>query len=162
MAPVPPTRPTGFSLVEITLALGVVSFALLSLVGLTMVGMQRSTDSRKLQEAAELANRFLQMRRSAPTANAPNTLFDPAVFPIPPLTNSLSTQTNSQTNYLTASGAKVASATAPGAVYGLATSIALQTNSLIPVRITLEMFWPPGATNSTRQSYYLATEILNP
>lgn len=162
MDSVRPIRPAAFSLVEVTLALGVVSFALLSLVGLTMVGMQRSADSRKLQEAAELANRFLQMRRAAPAANAPGTLFDPAVFPLPPLTSIAAGQTNSQTNYLTSSGAKLASATAPGAVYGLATSVSSPADALSPAKISLEIFWPPGATNATRQSYFLTTEILKP
>lgn len=149
---------SGFSLVEITLAIGIMSFALLSLVGLASVGMQRSGDSRKLQEAASVANRIVQMRRSAPEAAASGTLFDPATFPLPPLTTSVT-----QTNYLTASGALTASATNSDAIYGLAVRIAAppaEQRAIVTSKLSLEIFWPPAA--SKPQSYRLVTEVLAP
>mgnify|MGYP002633206088 CR=1 FL=1 len=147
-----------FSLVEIVIALGIMSFALLSLVGLASIGMQRSGDSRKLQEAASVANRILQMRRSAPEANASGTLFDPATFPLPPFTSSVS-----QTNYLTATGALTASATSDDATYGLAVTITAPDpaqRAIVTSKVSLEIFWPPTASNP--QSYRLVTEVLTP
>jgi len=155
----PPSRDNeGFSLVEIVIAIGIMSFAVLSLVGLASIGMQRSGDSRKLQEAASVANRILQMRRSAPEAAAPGTLFDPTTFPLPPLTTSMT-----QTNFLTASGALTASATSPDAIYGLAIIInapLADKRSIITSKVSLEIFWPP--TGSKLQSYRLVTEVLAP
>lgn len=143
---------------EITIAIGIMSFALLSLVGLASIGMQRSGDSRKLQEAASVANRILQMRRSAPEATSPGTLFDPGTFPLPPLTTSVS-----KTNYLTVSGALTASATSSDAIYGLAVRIAVppaNQRAIVTSKISLEIFWPPTA--SKPQSYRLVTEVLAP
>lgn len=154
----PSSDKNGFSLIEITIAIGIMSFALLSLVGLTSIGMQRSGDSRKLQEAATVANRILQMRRSAPEAVAVGTLFDPTTFPLPPLTTSVA-----QTNYLTVSGALAASATSPDAIYGLAITIdapAADQRSIVTSKVALIIFWPPSATNG--QSYRLVTEVLAP
>lgn len=147
-----------FSLVEIVMAIGIMSFALLSLVGLASIGMQRSGDSRKLQEGASVANRILQMRRSAPEAVAVGTLFDPATFPLPPLTTSVT-----QTNYLTSSGALTASAGSADATYGLAIRIEAppaDQRSIITSKVSLEIFWPPTA--SKPQSYRLVTEVLAP
>lgn len=74
-----------FSLIEVTIALGVVVFALVALFGLLSNGIKVSRQSRTELMAAQVASAILAERRSAPTA----TLLD---NPIDPLTNSIPLQ----------------------------------------------------------------------
>ena len=68
-----------FSLVEVMLALGVVAFCIVALLGLMTVGVRTSRDSTDAVQAADIASMLVSLRSASPT----NAL--PAAFPLPPL-----------------------------------------------------------------------------
>lgn len=63
---------TGFSLVEVTLAMGVLTFVLVGLVGLLATGLQTSKESSDDVTAAHLASALIAQRRAAPLSTATN------------------------------------------------------------------------------------------
>lgn len=73
----------GFSLAEVTIALGLVAFALVALFGLLSTALQVSKKSKTELQAAQIAFTLLTTRRAAP-------LVELAEHPLPPLN-----QTNS-------------------------------------------------------------------
>lgn len=56
----------GFSLVEVTLALGIAAFCLISLLSLLSVGYRSGGQSRQVIDASATASLLLGMQRSAP------------------------------------------------------------------------------------------------
>lgn len=81
----PKRAPTSvaFSLVEVVMALGITSFALMAMLGLFTTGLKSSTESEKQMQAANLASLMLSRRQVAPT----NSISNPAgkSFALPPL-----------------------------------------------------------------------------
>jgi uncharacterized protein (TIGR02598 family) len=69
-----------FSLVEIVVALGLVSFALLATFGLLSVASDTSKRSRDEQSAAQLVQNEFQRIRSLSTVNFPDTLYAPRYY----------------------------------------------------------------------------------
>lgn len=59
-------RPTAFSLVEIVLAIGIVAFALMAVVGLLPVGLRLAGDSEDETRAANILNAVVADRRATP------------------------------------------------------------------------------------------------
>lgn len=72
---------SGFSLVEVALALGIIVVALVALVGLLSTGIQVGRTAKSDLIAAQVASTILAERRAAPTATL-------AANPLPSLTNS--------------------------------------------------------------------------
>jgi Tfp pilus assembly protein PilV len=66
------TCTSGFSLVEVVMALGIASFALLAVVGLLPVGMKSAQDAREQAAAANVINSIANALRSAERMNAGN------------------------------------------------------------------------------------------
>lgn len=77
----PAIQPTAFSLIEVTLSLGIVAFALVALFGLLSNGLSLSQGARNEMLAAQIASSILAERRAAPDATLANN-------PLPPLTAS--------------------------------------------------------------------------
>lgn len=99
-------RADGFSLVEVTLALGIVVFGMVALVGLLAGGMQTGRDSMEDVHAANVAATIIAQRRATPLAANTNLI-------LPPLTNAtaypatsggLGTNALRQTLFLTQDG----------------------------------------------------------
>ncbi len=63
-------RRGGFSLVEVALALGLTSFALLTMLGLFSVGLQDLNDSQRKVEAANALSSILEARLAAPSKSS--------------------------------------------------------------------------------------------
>ncbi len=63
----------GFSLVEVVLAIGIVSFAVLSIFGLLSVATDTNKRARDEQSAAQIAENEFQRIRSLSSANFPAT-----------------------------------------------------------------------------------------
>lgn len=139
----------GFSLVEVVISVGIVSFCLLALLGLLSVGLQNNRDSGNEMDAAAAASRFLQLRRSAPTND----------LPLLPLGRA--DVSGAVTNYLTRDGAIVARAATgmePDVAYRFTGVISNNpTSRSSTVRVVME--WPPARPSS---SFELCTEILLP
>ena len=63
---------SGFSLIEVVLAIGIVSFALLAVVGLLPVGMKSTQNAREQAAAANVLNSIANALRSAETSDGIN------------------------------------------------------------------------------------------
>lgn len=68
LIPAPSSR--GFSLVEVVLALGIISFVLVAIFGLFPVGYKNAQESRRETRAAYLAEQILNDLRSSPFTSA--------------------------------------------------------------------------------------------
>lgn len=139
----------GFSLVEITLALGVAAFALAAIVGLLSVTLKNSKsamdDTLVAEMTTDLVNTFRKQAFND-ISNATNVYFDIS---------------GKRVNTLDASGLIVAmaqgTAITKGAVYECVPSVIADTNTksgdgtVNLWRIALSFQWPAGATNSANQ-----------
>lgn len=69
----PPTRrAAGFSLIEVTLALGIIAFAFLAVFGLLPVGLDTFRRSMDRTEAAQIAQRLVAEAQQTPFDNVPS------------------------------------------------------------------------------------------
>lgn len=90
-----------FSLVEVVLALGLVSFCLLSIVGLLPVGLQSIKNAREEAAAANALNQLAEALRNATNVGG-STAY--AAVGFPGITWSLGGPSNSFTNSLSVNG----------------------------------------------------------
>lgn len=81
----------GFSLVEVVMALGLVSFVLIAILGLFSVGLRGTQESEETIDASNLAAEMLGKRLASPTSDLP--ALDGQNFGLPkiPLVESLPT-----------------------------------------------------------------------
>jgi type II secretory pathway pseudopilin PulG len=155
----PRNRPVGaeraFSLVEVVLALGLISFALVTILGLFSIGVKINKESSDQIQAADLASRILALRRALPISNDSN-------LPIPPLTNTVLI-TNSQPILVAISGTTVTNNVPTSDIYNLNYRISpASTTNLMNVYLLL--WGPPGAaepTNNPSGYYEVSTQITD-
>lgn len=83
----PPAEfPRGFSLVEVVIALGIISFVLVALVGITAVGTSAGLDSKRDTEGGQIFEQIMGQLRTKPfTESQEANESDPKLFPLPPL-----------------------------------------------------------------------------
>lgn len=93
----------GFSLVEVTLAIGVASFCLISVFGLLMVGLKTQKDSIEQTAANGIFSAVGVDLRATATATAPDTSATSALYQIPIPANP-TTATAPTTLYFTSDG----------------------------------------------------------
>ncbi len=136
-----------FSLVEVTLALGLIAFVLAALIGIFALGINSERDSIEQIGAANLASRLIGERRANPTA------IDPTAFALPPLDTLLDDE-------------KIYFSDQEEIVPSLAdaTVTCQATNTLNPegtlAILTLDFFWPAAtATASATPNYSVTTAI---
>jgi len=144
-----------FNLIEVVLALGIISFALIAIFGLLSVGLKNNKESSDQIQAANLASFLISTRRGMPTNAIPN-------FALPSLnlaaTNTVTVEIDGLTN--TAAGL-------PGAdSYKLRYQIIPGTPSLNMANIYLLLWWPstlPSPSTNNPGSYYeLSTQVPLP
>jgi Tfp pilus assembly protein PilV len=139
-----PKSSRGFSLVEVVLALGIVVFALFSMVGLLGVGLQNTQDSRERVQAATIAEQICSIRRAAPTTDL--TSVQPN-FPLPVL----QTAANNLTSpiWVTRDGVVTTQGNADfGFIYSITPrfdSVPANTANGVS-QVYLCLFWPPRAS----------------
>jgi uncharacterized protein (TIGR02598 family) len=133
----------GFSLVEVVIALGIVSFALLAVIGLLPIGMQTNRDSVEETQALTVLGAIAADRRVSPPAG--NSL----IYNIPPL----STATTS-TIYVKEDG--TASATPSDARYRVVVTSQVPPTYGNPTLMHLYASWPPMATKNNSSVEILA------
>jgi len=150
-------HPSGFSLVEVIVALGIMSFVLVALMGLFTVGLRTDRDSSDAMQAANLASLLIAQRRTTPT-NAPS---DPmAAFALPSLQFSVSNFSFSPFSaspvYLSSSGTVTNRA---AATYGLL----YQANCQQDADLYVMLFWPAlAAPTNAADKYEIHTRIALP
>ena len=153
----------GFSLVEVAVSLGIVTFAVFALIGLFIVGLQGGSDSKQRFQAATIAESLCSTLRAAPTADftlTPGSLLQPN-FPLP----SLKTTNNnfSAPVALTWDGQKAPSLTDASARFGLLYSIIAPTTytpSINPgvTTVYLYIYWPaPASPSASSTSHFELT-----
>ena len=146
-----------FSLVEVTIAIGVLSFVLISLVGILMVGIRTKGDSQNMVSASNLASLLISQRRAMPTNNVPAS-FLMTNFALPELRSSSANFTtapfSAQPEYITCDGCVT---NRQNAGYGLLYKVDIQSSA----KIYLVLFWPAAADPSTSGAsrYEINTQI---
>jgi Tfp pilus assembly protein PilV len=149
-----------FSLVEVVLALGIFSFAIIAVLGLFSVGLQNSKESEDEIRAANLTSSLFCRMRSAPDVDLTS-----YGFPFAALTNAggaLFNATTSAPLYLKSDGTTASSASAAQAAHGYAVSAVGSydaTNRVATVSLTL--WWPPAAAYSHATGQYGVTTYIN-
>lgn len=144
---------------EVVLAIGLVAFALVSILGLFGAGLKDVGESQMKIEAANVAAGILAERLAAPEVNL-------ASSPLPTLvwTNLPSSPTNALTAQVEigSGGQVVSNATRFRLRYRIWKDVSQTTNSR-QVRVHLLFSWPPGATRlSAANQYELLTSTILP
>ena len=138
-----------FSLVEVVIALGIVSFALLTIVALLPLGLTSESNSNHETAAVDLMHGLVSDLALTPLANTSSIRFG-----ITPLPGNAINSTPPSTNYVTSDLqiTNVASAATYRVVlhyYPANTS----TGQLTPPGALIQIFWPAVSQNSFQGSY---------
>ena len=138
---------SGFSLVEVTLALGVVGFCMLAIVGMLPVGLSANRNSIGQSAAADLARGIVADLRAA--KNTANTNQSPQ-YAI------LFSTTAPQTTYFGDDGAKASSPPAGG----FQATTTVNTNS-IPVSVKIRITWPAAVPPASASDAFEITTAID-
>lgn len=123
-----------FSLVEVVIALGLFSFAIISILALLPVGLGINRDSKDESFAVNAMSAVINDRLASPSGSAS------LIYGIPALTSS-----TGFTNTLYLNQEYVATNQA-AATYKVITSLTPNaTNSLMPYLLRCQLSWPPSA-----------------
>ncbi len=148
-----------FSLVEVTLALGIFVFAGIALIGLLTVGLQNDQDSKLKLQAATVAEDLCSTRRASPTNDLSSVQLN---FPLPPLTTA--TNNFSATTYLTADGETT---DAPHARFAFLYKITPSFYSVPTGNTTSGLssvymcfYWPAQANATNNAGHYDVTTVI--
>lgn len=144
-----------FSLVEVVLAMGITSFALVAMLGLFTTGLKSSSESENQIQAANLASMLLSVRSVSPTKVINN-------FALPPLNVAYGKAYGNGTiltNFVASSGYLT---NAAGAEFNI--SCQMGTNAVTGInmaQVYIQLTWPPRADPSKTQvgRYELTTFI---
>ena len=148
-----------FTLVEVVVALGIFTFAIMAIVGLFVVGIHTNKESSDQIQAANLASLLISTRRAIPTNSIAN-------FALPPLNVAFS----SSGTYLTNTAGVASDGTTGTASESPAYNLYYQvgTNNITGThlaRVYLMLWWPIGAampTNNPGARYELSTQVALP
>lgn len=143
----------GFSLVEVTMALGIISMCLITLFGLIPVGMSSNRTSVDQGAAANIARMIVADLRSPAKRTSPN-LASPGISPLYGINIPAATGSGSESFFLDSAGKKKNSAADATYKAKLEFSAAVSETSSVRVLIT----WPPAAQNPTN-SYEVVTVL---
>ena len=145
-----------FTLVEVVVALGIFSFAIISIVGLFVVGINTNKESSDQIQAANLASLLISTRRALPTNAIAN-------FALPPLNVPYSATGTYETNN---AGVAVDGTTNGSAAYNLYYQAG--TNSVTGThlaKVYVLLWWPiaaPVPTGNPGGRYELSTMVALP
>lgn len=136
----------GFSLVEVTIAIGIVAFALTAIMGLVSITLKNSKSAQDDTMVAEMTGDLMSYVRKQPFDN------------IPGLTNVYFDVSGKRLNTIDSSGViqgmSAGTAVAQGAVYECIPTVAGDTNTVSASgatnlwRLTLKFQWPAGISNN--------------
>lgn len=114
-----------FSLIEVTLALGILAFGVVSLLGLFSLGLGEDHKSKTEMDAAHTASGFIAARRANPTGVIPG-------LPIPSLGTEVPTPTIAWANQ-----DGVSQPNSTGAFYKVVYSIKRESATLVQLSLSL-------------------------
>lgn len=152
---------SAFSLIEVTLALGIASFVLVGLLGLTSVAFRSMSESGAKLEAASAASEVATRWRSVLAWNTAidrtNAAAAPADFPLPTSLPSIG-QTLQGSDVLVSSQGMKTSAKAEQK-FRLAYQITRSSLTPTAVQLHLRLSWPAGSPDSPNV-YEVVTSTL--
>lgn len=150
----PPRRSSAFSLIEVVMALGVFSFAVVGIGGLFFVGIDTNKQSSDQIQAANVASLLISTRRAITTGTIAN-------FALPPLNIATS-----------GTGAYVMGVANDGTTTGTpAYNLFYQVTANTGIgphlaQVYLMLWWPPASptppTNNPDSRYELTTQVALP
>jgi len=146
-----------FTLVEVVVALGIFSFAIMAIVGLFVVGLNTNKESSDQIQAANFASLLISSRRALPTSVIAN-------FALPPLNAPYSAAGTYLTNSLgvAADGTTNVGAPAYNLFYQAGTNSVTGPHLAL---VHLVIWWPLAAvppTNNPGGRYELSTQVALP
>jgi uncharacterized protein (TIGR02598 family) len=153
---------SSFTLVEVVIALGIFSFAIVAIVGLFAVGIDTNKESSEQIQAADVASLLISTRRAVPTSTIAN-------FALPPL----NVQYSSTGTYLTNESGVATDGTLTGArtynlFYQIGTNYQTGANPATGTHLALVhlmLWWPtasPMPLNNAGNRYELTTQVVLP
>lgn len=147
-------RRSAFSLVEIVLALGIISFALVGIMGLFPVAMKSAQDSQRETRAAQIAMQIFNDLRGTPGTNSL----------IATGTNLLATQlrvnlTNGSTNYVCydRDGTTIGTNVTPDAIFVSEIRVVPNTPMAGVSQVQASIETPANAPTNARSRYVFVT-----
>lgn len=139
-----------FSLIEIVLALGIISFALVGIMGLFPVAMKSAQESQRETRAAQIAQQiFTDLKTSTPT----NTFIAKSTNVLDPqISVNLGAPSSNVVSY-TAEGTPLAEGVSLEAIYRAEVVVRVNdpVNGLARVQVSVEI--PANATNRTKYNF---------
>ncbi len=145
-----------FTLVEVVIAMGIFTFAIVAIAGLFLVGISTTKDSSDQIQASNIASLLISTRRALPTNEIAN-------FALPPLNVAYPANGTFLTN---AGGVALDGTTSGSPAYNLYYQIG--TNSVTGPHLSqvhLVLWWPAEAglpTNNPSGCYELTTQVALP
>lgn len=168
------SRHAGFSLIEVTLAIGVAAFCLVAIMGLFPVGLNANQASLQGTLAADVATRIFADLRTTPLAGGTASHLYAIAFPSPGLsstTTMLVSPSGSGTNGIVDPNYKTTNS--PWDPIRFQVNAILATPPLPPganssapppgqaTRVRILVSWPAGATPANASGYYEIVGALN-
>jgi type II secretory pathway pseudopilin PulG len=145
----------GFSLVEVTIALGIVVFALVAILGVIPIGLNSVSHSARIVQADVMARDLVSTLRTRPDYKA----LMPE-YPLPDLTASGLTFPLATNVLISANGLVMTDANA--AAFAADYTITRDAASDRLLYVHLRLAWPPQAPASARQSTEITSAVLLP
>jgi uncharacterized protein (TIGR02598 family) len=144
------TTPTkAFSMVEVVLALGIMSFCIIALIGLFSVGVNTSKESAEEMLAAHIMQSLLTTRRAAPDKDLD------ATFPLPKILSD-----DAKSDILLDANGNITT-TLSSARYRFSYRITGTSSNVAPITVVyLRLAWPAQATGGNIQGAYEITTNL--
>lgn len=149
-----------FTLIEVVVALGIFTFAIVAIAGLFVVGISTNKDSSDQIQASNIASLLISTRRALPTNAIAN-------FALPPLNVAYSASGTFLTNTLGVAPDGTTNGTpAYNLYYQMGTNFV--TGATTGAHLSLVhmiLWWPPSAnlpTNNPGGRYELTTEVALP
>ena len=131
----------GFSLVEVTIAVGIAAFCLISIIGLLPAGFSANKESLKTTEAAGIVQAVFADLRSAPEG------LNSFIYGINPNVDQVTTRFLDRTGqYFDRTGQEKSQSTADLRIVVTVDAPAIGVTA--PSFIRAEIVWPPGVANS--------------
>lgn len=152
-----------FSLVEVVMALGICSFALIAIMGLFTTGLQSSKDSEAQMQAANLASLLISTRQASPTSDT-NGLVNFAI-PASAMTNRYTNAyiNNVFTNFVRSDGLLTNLSSNPDYQISCRAGTNLMTGPKV-AQVYIKLSWPArmNPTNAGAGTYEILTYIPLP
>ena len=150
-----------FSLIEVVVALGIVTFAGFSLIGLLSVGLRNTSDSKMQLQAATIMEQMCSVRRAAPTNDLTHIQTN---FALPVLGSSLNNLSSTTPTWLAWDG--TVTTTSANARFGFLYNITAPTTYTSGSTATayLCLYWPPlvSPTNANLGHFEVTTTFALP